>query len=222
MTDILQWNDLAERYDDTLLLGNGASIAVDSCFSYGSLLQEAEFRGHITSDLRIIFDYLDTKDFELVMSMVRTAYHVNKALGITDPKTEQAYQEVRTALVSTARDVHPSYESVAGSLSAMHRFMKRFDAETVSDLSNLGLSSAYHQLVGCSPGAEPDPTLLQQRKLAAGFHIDYCFVPDAWLGAGSRATVGGPEQWLADSDHMPLVLDLDLESRAAVAAAHTI
>jgi hypothetical protein len=127
MAVIRNWRDIEDQFAGTLLLGNGASIAIDSCFSYASLLESAEAGGYITPDLRAIFDYLRTHDFELVMSMVRTAFHVNEALGIADPKTRRAYRDIRTALVTTVRAVHPSYDSVTGALPALHRFMRPFD-----------------------------------------------------------------------------------------------
>jgi hypothetical protein len=101
MADIRSWRDIEKEFDATLLLGNGASIAIDPCFSYPSLLESAQTSGYITPDLRSIFEDLRARDFELVLSMVRTAFHVNRALGIADARTQQAYQDIRTALVAT-------------------------------------------------------------------------------------------------------------------------
>lgn len=41
--EIKQWNELADNYGDTALLGNGASIAVSKSFLYGSLLESGSF-----------------------------------------------------------------------------------------------------------------------------------------------------------------------------------
>ena len=102
-------------------------MAVDPCFGYESLLEEAEDVSLITADVRTIFDYLDTKDFELVMRMVRHAYHVNQALGIDEAQTTKAYSDIREALVASVRNIHPSYDDVTAALPAMHRFMRCFD-----------------------------------------------------------------------------------------------
>jgi hypothetical protein len=34
------------------------------------------------------------------------------------------------------------------------------------------------------------------------FHIDYCFVPQAWVGSGTYA------DWAKGSDHRPVVVDV--------------
>jgi hypothetical protein len=127
MIDIVSWADLAGSFPDTLILGNGASIAIDSCFQYSSLLEQAEDASLITAEVRSIFDYLETQDFELVMRMIRHAYHVNQALRVDEASTTKAYQDIRTALVVSVRNVHPVYESVTRYLPAMHEFMRRFD-----------------------------------------------------------------------------------------------
>ena len=44
MYAVTEWADIADNYKDTLVLGNGASIAVDPRFAYGSLLQVARER----------------------------------------------------------------------------------------------------------------------------------------------------------------------------------
>jgi hypothetical protein len=82
-------------------------------------------------------------------------------------------------------------------------------ALTVADLSECGLASAYHHALGCPMGAEPQATLFQHRNLTAGFHIDYCFAPKAWLGTPGGVTVERPEDWVTRSDHVPLVVRLD-------------
>ncbi len=56
-----------------LLLGNGFSIACrPDCFSYGALLNEAEF-ADASSDIHAIFELLGTVDFEKVIDALRFA-----------------------------------------------------------------------------------------------------------------------------------------------------
>ena len=83
-------------------------------------------------------------------------------------------------------------------------------AEIVARMRALGLVSAYHAVTGEPFGAETWPTLYFLRKRDRPFHIDYCFVPQAWVPRIVHMTVGAPDPWLSLSDHMPLVLDLDL------------
>ena len=100
-------------------------------------------------------------------------------------------------------------------------------ARSVVELQAHGLESAYHLSTGCLQGAELDSTLFHGRDPASGFHIDYCFAPAAWLRAPARVAVGRPEEWLAASDHMPVVVDLEpdvarVDSCARVADTTTI
>lgn len=88
----------------------------------------------------------------------------------------------------------------------------------VRRLEGLGLVSAYHCARGESFGAESAMTHFHRRKLDDSFHIDYCFVPAAWRDDIRAVSIGSPGDWLAHSDHMPLVVDLEI-SFAAVRIA---
>ena len=43
-------------------------------------------------------------------------------------------------------------------------------------------------------------------KVAGG----YCFVPNAWFHKRLKVTLGRPEQWLCYSDHVPLVVEVEM------------
>ena len=75
-------------------------------------------------------------------------------------------------------------------------------------LSGLGLVSAYHAYHGEPQGSESKPTYYFQWKEARPFHIDYCFVPAAWVPRIHRVEVGTYEGWREHSDHRPLLVDL--------------
>ena len=47
-------------------------------------------------------------------------------------------------------------------------------------------------------------------KEANPFHIDYCFVPEAWVDLLTVVEVGSFADWL-QSDHRPLTVDIDAE-----------
>jgi len=53
---ILPWSELAPRYDGTILLGNGASIAVSPRFAYGSLFEHVTQRESLEADVRRLFE----------------------------------------------------------------------------------------------------------------------------------------------------------------------
>lgn len=73
-----------------------------------------------------------------------------------------------------------------------------------------GLISAYHAVrLGVEPGDE-EPTLYWQWKETQPFHIDYCFVPSAWVPHIEGVRVGAFADWEGKSDHRPVVVDVRL------------
>jgi exonuclease III len=78
----------------------------------------------------------------------------------------------------------------------------------VSRLGDLGLVSAYHEFHGETPGQETRATYFHQWNRKQPFHIDYCFVPSAWIPRLRRVDVGDFQSWKRRSDHRPLVVDL--------------
>ena len=104
---VMQWAQIAPNYHrSTILLGNGASIAVSPSFSYGSLLDHAQNRGLLAADVHRLFHFFGTSDFELILRLVWQASNVNRALQIPDNSTRQAYVNVRECLIQAVRDVH--------------------------------------------------------------------------------------------------------------------
>lgn len=80
-------------------------------------------------------------------------------------------------------------------------------SDVVRELSSIGLESVYHHRTGETPGKESQPTFFMHRKLARPYHIDYAFA-SADLFHSSGISVGKAAEWLAFSDHMPIVLDI--------------
>ncbi|MBQ0934203.1 DUF4917 family protein [Ideonella paludis] len=127
MPEIQKWADIKAPFlGGALLLGNGASMAVHSGFGYASLRLAAEQHGHLTSEVAEIFKSFETSDFELVLRRLWEATLVNKALGVEPGKVEEAYRQVRRALIATVRQVHISYEDAKQYFEPMSQFMKGF------------------------------------------------------------------------------------------------
>ncbi len=127
MPEILQWNEISERYQGgALLLGNGASMAVHPPFGYSSLRTAAQEAGHITQAVADVFSAFDTDDFELVLRRLWQAKLVNQALQVEPGRAEEAYRQVREALIATVRDIHISYEDASQHFEAIYGFMKDF------------------------------------------------------------------------------------------------
>ncbi|PRY70640.1 DUF4917 family protein [Halomonas ventosae] len=124
--EIRPWSEISDRFNDTLLLGNGASIAVDDRFRYQSLKQHAIDNGLFNTDVQSLFDFFHTDDFELILRIVWQATNVNKALEIDDQKTEQSYRHVRDCLIAAVRNIHPEHGAVSDKLPEIAKYMKGF------------------------------------------------------------------------------------------------
>jgi exodeoxyribonuclease-3 len=81
-------------------------------------------------------------------------------------------------------------------------------------LKQLGLVSAYHAFFDERQGDESRATHHFYRKLERPFHIDYCYLPEAWLPNLSDVSVGGFDTWSGLSDHVPLVVSLTVSAYA--------
>nr|WP_267118775.1 DUF4917 family protein [Xanthomonas sacchari] len=124
----MQWAQVAPNYHQgTIVLGNGASIAVSPRFSYGSLLDHAQQQGLLARDVQQLFQFFRTSDFELILRLVWQASNVNRALQIQDNSTRQAYLNVRDCLIQAVRNVHPEHNLVSHQLPSMYQFLKEFD-----------------------------------------------------------------------------------------------
>lgn len=125
--DVLQWTEIAEHYTDALLLGNGASIAVDNRFSYKSLYQAASEAGFLSEQVQQVFArFENSTDFEYVLRKLWQAKQVNQALDIESDVVDMAYQQVRTALIQTVRTTHLTHAEALPNLEPIYQFMRRF------------------------------------------------------------------------------------------------
>ncbi|MBW2341357.1 MAG: DUF4917 family protein [Deltaproteobacteria bacterium] len=123
---VYPWSRIENDFDDSLVLGNGASIAFDGRFAYSSLKDSAQERKLISADVQQVFDHLDTADFELVLRMLWHASQINQALEIPDTRTTQAYESVRDGLIEVVRTIHVPYDEVRDRIVTAARFMSRF------------------------------------------------------------------------------------------------
>lgn len=131
--DLPRWGDIEISTWDAVVLGNGASIAVDERFSYSSLLKAASAAQLISQRSEQIFDYLETQDFELVLRMLTHASKINEMLGVQNPVVSTAYEDIRRALVHVVRKSHVAYDTAQAHLDTAGGFLSRF--RTVISLS---------------------------------------------------------------------------------------
>jgi endonuclease/exonuclease/phosphatase family metal-dependent hydrolase len=88
---------------------------------------------------------------------------------------------------------------------------KPHHATAVAWMTARGLESAYHILGEHAQGREAHPTYFHQWNVHQPYHIDYCFLPSAWLSVGTTADAGKVEDWLQLSDHVPMVVDVTFD-----------
>lgn len=131
---IHKWGEIKNEFKkSTLLIGNGASIALDNRFSYKSLKSHAEKNNEFDEDVVELFKAFQTDDFELILRLVWHAAIINKKLYVSDQKTREAYKNVRRALINTVRNIHSTYYYVKPHLPYLYEFTKKF--ETIISLN---------------------------------------------------------------------------------------
>ena len=69
----------------------------------------------------------------------------------------------------------------------------------------------YHTWFGDQPyGRERDATHFHIGKALPPFHVDYCFIPVAWVRHITKVDVGTFAEWHTISDHAPVTVELSL------------
>jgi hypothetical protein len=122
---IFPWNDVDNTAWNSLIVGNGASIAMHREFCYSDLYEVANSQGYLPSSVQI-FSNLKSNDFEYVLMACWYAERVNLALGSPSKEVESAYGEVRDGLIKAVHYVHPAHAVVSSGLENVAVFAKKF------------------------------------------------------------------------------------------------
>lgn len=80
-------------------------------------------------------------------------------------------------------------------------------SDVVRELADIGLESCYHRHFSETQGKESQPTFFLQRNVEKSYHIDYGFTGSQWKV--KHVEVGAVSDWLTESDHLPLLFDLE-------------
>ena len=120
------WSDIQDKFRDNILLGNGASIAINKRLSYHSLYEQVCESERLNDEIINMFKYFGTTNFEFIMKLLLEASRVNEVLEIDDDKTKDYYYEIRDSLINTIRDIHPTHETVENLLPLIANFLKDF------------------------------------------------------------------------------------------------
>ena len=76
----------------------------------------------------------------------------------------------------------------------------------VNFLKEKGLESLYHKKYGVEHGQELHPTFYLYKNETKPYHMDYCFASQDLISQHTDIEVGEYKEWIAWSDHMPIVV----------------
>lgn len=127
---IYEFNELVtdqELGNATLILGDGASMAVSSSFSYTNLFGKACNDSILNQTSKNLFETLQTTDFELVMNKLRQAYIINEVLQLdTDNVALHTYDNIRQSLIKTIKEIHVQYADAIFQIDNIRKFLEKF------------------------------------------------------------------------------------------------
>ncbi|EXF91123.1 hypothetical protein HK44_019785 [Pseudomonas fluorescens HK44] len=143
------WNALrATTPFSGLLVGNGASRAVWDDFGYDSLFENArtvEEKPLSQSELSV-FDAMQTRSFEQVLSALKTTSRVNKALAVSSAAPRNRYYAIKEALINTVHAVHIPWRLVqASSLAAINQELSTYPTVFTTNYDLLNYWAIQHQ-----------------------------------------------------------------------------
>jgi len=110
------WDEIKDEFqraESGILLGNGASRAVWDHFRYDSLYELAcldDGYGNLDAADRRLFDEMGTRNFEAVLSALKTSKLVCSILSEDTWEIERRYDSIREALIHAIRGVHLPYD----------------------------------------------------------------------------------------------------------------
>jgi endonuclease/exonuclease/phosphatase family metal-dependent hydrolase len=81
-------------------------------------------------------------------------------------------------------------------------------ARLLAAFEALDMVSAYHAFHKIDHGRERHHTYRHRPPDVGPWHIDFCFVPRAWAANLTHVEVLDGDVWHAESDHNPLLVDL--------------
>lgn len=131
--DVVQWADIADGFNDTLIVGNGGSIAFNSKLNYKSLYAYGCKEKLISEPAQQVFQQFskEQSDFERVLYRLWQADFINTKFEVGKDerqKVRKAYTDVRRALINTVRGVHPDNADYVfdSKLLNIGRYLSRF------------------------------------------------------------------------------------------------
>lgn len=156
------WNALRTTASFSgLLVGNGASRAVWDDFGYDSLFENArtvEEKPLSQSELSV-FDAMQTRSFEQVLSALKITSRVNKALAVSSAAPRNRYYAIKEALINTVHAVHIPWRLVVpATLATISQELSRYQTVFTTNYDLLNYWAIQQQpeaITDLFQGAEP-------------------------------------------------------------------
>ena len=82
--------------------------------------------------------------------------------------------------------------------------------DVVESLERMNIFSSYHYFKNEDQGKELTPTYFHHHKREKPFHLDYCFLSKNLMDKLVNVEVGKFEDFIEVSDHLPIILDLNV------------
>lgn len=128
--ELSNWNDFKNKYKwHGILIGNGASRAVWDKFNYQSLYSKAKnIRHPLTKEDIAIFEYIETENFETILSALKDAEIICKVLKqhTSTSKIKKHYRNIKNALVYSVREVHIPYKNIESKLLEINKELRKY------------------------------------------------------------------------------------------------
>ena len=165
-------------------------------FSY----TETKLRAVDAADRMYFFRRYEARRGDLEFQVVAVWPYATKSV-------KTSYRQAHDGLERHADWIRQRPTVILGDFNASKTYKGRNWTDLAALMESVNLVSAYHRKFGESFGSETRPTHFKGGK---GFHLDYCFLPEAWAQCISKVDVGVHSEWEKFSDHVPLTVDLDL------------
>lgn len=124
------WSDIKKGFGDTIILGNGASIAISDIYSYARIYNRAIEETHLEGEDKRLFAEYETTNFEQILRALRHALKVNRAMMIGKEGIsliERRITSIKKALKNTILDSHVERREVKPYFSRIANFLFSFD-----------------------------------------------------------------------------------------------
>ena len=83
-------------------------------------------------------------------------------------------------------------------------------SDVIRELEEINIVSFYHKHFNIEQGKEKIPTLFHRKNKETNYHIDYFLGNKKYLSNIKKLNYGKFSDWLDKSDHIPILLELDL------------